>query len=185
MAYYAYPPMDSYQQPPPTRRYQIREKIFSLGDNFKIKDEMGQDVYTVRSKLLSLGDKLVLEDMAGNGLIKIQQELLHLHPTFNILSARNGESDRQLAVLKKKFAFFHHRFNIDSVYGQYSLEGLDVFAHSFTITKDGQMVAVVSKKFFSLSDTYGVEIVGNEDHAFILALVIVLDQIIYDKNNHS
>ncbi|CAF4441550.1 unnamed protein product [Rotaria magnacalcarata] len=47
------------------RRYQIREKIFSLGDNFKIKDELGQDVYTVRSKLFSVGDKLVLEDMAG------------------------------------------------------------------------------------------------------------------------
>ncbi|CAF1495042.1 unnamed protein product, partial [Adineta steineri] len=98
MAYNEYPPVYSYQQTSPSRRYQIREKIFSLGDNFKIKDEMGQDVYTVRSKLFSLGDKLVLEDMAGNGLIKIQQELLHLHPTFNILSARNGESDRQLAV---------------------------------------------------------------------------------------
>lgn len=49
----------------PTRRYQIREKIFSLGDNFKIKDEAGQDVFTVRSKLFSIGDKLVLEDMAG------------------------------------------------------------------------------------------------------------------------
>ena len=48
-----------------TRRYQIREKIFSLGDNFKIKDESGQDVFTVRSKLFSVGDKLVLEDMNG------------------------------------------------------------------------------------------------------------------------
>jgi uncharacterized protein YxjI len=65
MAYSTYPSEDPYQKAMPARRYQIREKIFSLGDNFKIKDEMGQDVYTVRSKLLSLGDKLVLEDMAG------------------------------------------------------------------------------------------------------------------------
>jgi len=119
------------------------------------------------------------------GLIKIQQELFHLHPTYNILSARDGESDRQLAVLKKKFAFFHQKFNIDSVYGQYALEGLDIFAHSFTLTRNGQTVAVVSKKFFSLSDTYGVEIVGNEDQAFILTLVIVLDQILYDNNNRN
>jgi uncharacterized protein YxjI len=119
------------------------------------------------------------------GVIKIQQELFHLHPTYNILSARDGESDRQLAVLKKKFAFFHQKFNIDSVYGQYALEGLDIFAHSFTLTRNGQTVAVVSKKFFSLSDTYGVEIVGNEDQAFILTLVIVLDQILYDNNNRS
>ena len=48
-----------------TRRYQIREKIFSLGDNFKIKDESGQNVFTVRSKNFTIDDKLVLEDMAG------------------------------------------------------------------------------------------------------------------------
>jgi uncharacterized protein YxjI len=117
--------------------------------------------------------------------MKIQQELLHLHPTFNILSARNGESDRQLAVVKKKFSFLHQKFNIDSIYGQYSLEGLDIFAHSFTLTKNGRVVATVSKKFFSLSDSYGVEIAGDEDQAFILALVIVLDQVLYDKDRHE
>ena len=62
---YMYPPTNEYYQPAPTRRYQIREKIFSLGDNFKIKDESGQDVFTVRSKLFTLGDKLILEDMGG------------------------------------------------------------------------------------------------------------------------
>ena len=61
------------------------------------------------------------------------------------------------------------------------MEGLDIFAHSFTLTKNEQTVAVVSKEFFSLSDSYGVEISGGEDHAFILALVIVLDQVLYDK----
>lgn len=53
------------QSLPPNRRYQIREKIFSVGDNFSIKDEVGQKVFTVRSKLFSFGDKLVLEDMVG------------------------------------------------------------------------------------------------------------------------
>ena len=118
-------------------------------------------------------------------MIKIQQELFHLHPTFNILSARPADSDRQLAVLKKKFSFLHAKFNIDSCYGQYSLEGLDIFAHSFVLTKNGSPVATVSKKFFSFSDSYGVEISGSEDHAFILALVITLDQILYDKNHNS
>ncbi len=56
---------NSYQKATPARRYQIRQKLFSLGDNFKIKDEMGQDVYTVRSKLFTMGNNLVLEDMAG------------------------------------------------------------------------------------------------------------------------
>lgn len=64
-AYPTYPGAAPYHQPVTIRRYQIREKIFSIGDNFKIKDEFGQDVFTVRSKILSFGNKLVLEDVAG------------------------------------------------------------------------------------------------------------------------
>ena len=117
--------------------------------------------------------------------MKIRQELLHLHPTYLILSNRSGESDRQLATVKKKFAFLHQKFKIDSVYGEYALNSLDIFAHSFTLTRNGQTVAIVSKKFFSFSDSYGVEISGEEDHAFVLALVIVLDQVLYDKNQQG
>ncbi len=117
----------------------------------------------------------------SSGLIKIQQELLHLHPTYNILSARAGDSDRELAVVKKKFTFLHQTFDINSINGQYSLEGLDILAHSFILTKNGKPVAIVSKKFFSWTDSYGVEISGYEDHVLILALVIVLDQVLYDN----
>jgi uncharacterized protein YxjI len=116
-----------------------------------------------------------------SGLIKIRQELFHLHATYNLLSARSNDSDRQLAVLKQKFAFLQKKFKIESIYGEYALEGLDIFAHAFTLTKNGRTAAIVSKKFFSLSDTYGVEIAGDEDQSFILALVIIIDQVLYDK----
>jgi len=51
-------------------------------------------------------------------------------------------------------------------------------------------VATISKKFFSLADTYGVEVAANEDQAFILALAIVIDQVIdeneqYQRNLHN
>uniref|UniRef100_A0A914Y4Z8 Uncharacterized protein n=1 Tax=Panagrolaimus superbus TaxID=310955 RepID=A0A914Y4Z8_9BILA len=180
MAFYP-PPSQKLQQeyPPPARRYQIREKIFSLGDNFKIKDEAGEPVFTVRSKIFSIGDKLVLEDMAGNALIKIRQELFHLMPRFTILSAQD---DHELATVKKKLTLLRPKFSIDSIYGNYDLQGLDILAHSFMIVKDDRVVASVGKKFFSFTDSYGVEIVGDQDHAFIMSLVIVLDQVIYDKN---
>lgn len=55
---------EQYSQPA-TRRYLIREEIFSLGHNFKIKTEFGQDVFIVKSKRFTLGRKLVLEDMFG------------------------------------------------------------------------------------------------------------------------
>ncbi|CAF3182985.1 unnamed protein product [Rotaria sp. Silwood2] len=138
-SYPAYPPAFPSYQPITVCRYQIRKKIFSLGDNFKIKDEFGRDLV---------------------GLLKIHQELFHFHPTFNILSARDGDSDRQLARL-------------------------DIFAHSFVLTKQGQVVVTISTALFSLADTYGVEIAANEDQTFILALVIVIDQVLYDENRNN
>lgn len=42
------------------RCYQIRERFFTFGNSFKIKDELGLDKYTVRSKKWTLQKKLVL-----------------------------------------------------------------------------------------------------------------------------
>ena len=47
------------------RRYQIRERILTVGDHFKIKDEFGCHRYTVRSKAWTLNKRLVLEDSHG------------------------------------------------------------------------------------------------------------------------
>ena len=48
-----------------TRRYQIREKLFSLKSSYKIKDESGNDIFNVREKLLTLADQLIIEDANG------------------------------------------------------------------------------------------------------------------------
>jgi uncharacterized protein YxjI len=63
--YPVYPCTDPYCQSVSVRRYQIRQRIFSFGDKFTIKDELGQGVFAVRGKAFSLGRKLALEDMAG------------------------------------------------------------------------------------------------------------------------
>lgn len=66
------------------------------------------------------------------------------------------------------------------------MKGLDIFDHAFTLTnKNGKTIAIVNKKFFSMADTYGVEMIETntdkeqEDHAFILALIIILHCSLY------
>lgn len=36
-------------------RYLMRQKLFSLGDDFFIKDESGRDIYFVDGKAISIG----------------------------------------------------------------------------------------------------------------------------------
>ncbi|CAF1164260.1 unnamed protein product [Adineta steineri] len=94
------------------------------------------------------------------------------------MSAGDGNSECSLAHIKKKFRVFHKKFTIDSIYGQYTTEAVDILAHSFRITKGERSVANISKKYLKAADTYTVAIADDENQAFILALVIVINQVL-------
>lgn len=158
-------------------KYLIRQKIFSFRDSFTIKNEYGQDCFMVKGKIFSIGDKLYLTDLQGNELYYIEQRIFRLLPEYTIY-----QHGTPVATVKKNFTLFRPSFSITSVYGNYNISG-DFFAYDFTIFKDGTPAAVVSKKWFSFSDTYGVSVDDREDPAFILALVIVLDQVYHDEDN--
>lgn len=160
-------------------RYLIKEKIFSFADRFTIEDNQGYPRYEVVGKLLSLGNKLKLYNKTGEELIYIEQKIFRFLPEYLIY--RNGNI---VGRIKKELTFLKPRFNIESSYGNFTLDG-DVFHHEFNISKDGNPIAWISKKWISLSDTYTVDILEEEDHSFILAIIIVLDQIFYDNRNKS
>jgi len=160
-------------------KFYIREKIFSIGDNFSIKDVSGNDVFNVEGKIFSMGNKLRIYDMYNNEMVYIEQKLFKLLPEYNIYLKGN-----YAARVKKEFTFFSNRFDIDSSMGNYEIDG-DFFAHDFSITKNGSTVAEINKKWVSWGDTYEINISEQENYAFILALVIVIDQVLHDNKNRN
>lgn len=159
-------------------RYNIRQKIFSFGDNFAITDEYDNEAFIVRGKVFSFGDKLRIEDLNSNELVYIEQELFHLFPVYNLYI--NGEC---VATVKKNFTLFGSHFSIDSSVGNFEVDG-EFLSHEFTILKNGNVVAEISKRWFSFSDTYGVDIYDEENESLILALAIVIDQVLHDNDGH-
>jgi uncharacterized protein YxjI len=157
--------------------YKVRERIFSIGDHFTIEDEKGVPHFYVRGRVFSIGNKLSLEDMNGNELCFIEQKLLRLLPEYTLYFA-----GRAAATVKKTFTLLRPKFTISSIYGNFEIEG-DPWSHNFSIVKDGKLAAEVSKRWFSMSDTYGVDVAESEEPAFILALVIVIDQTLHDRKN--
>jgi uncharacterized protein YxjI len=163
-------------------RYVMRERILSWGDDFTIKDEHGQDAFYVDGKVFSFGDKLSLQDMNGNELALIDQKLLTWGPQYEII--RDG---RTVAVVKKHlFTLFRARFTVD-VPGPDDLEAQgDFLAHEYAFERHGREVARVSKRWFSWSDTYGVEVGDDEDPVLILASAVVIDLIAHpDKEGND
>ena len=152
-------------------RYVIRERFFRLGEDSDITDESGQRVLQVDGKVLSLRDLLVLRDSTGNEVARVQRKLIALRPTYEI-----SVGGRELAEVRKHFFTpFGDRFTID-VPGPDDLEMAgNLLDHEFTIRRGDQTVAMVSKQWFTLRDTYGVDVAPGEDELLILASVLALD----------
>uniref|UniRef100_A0AC35GU91 Uncharacterized protein n=1 Tax=Panagrolaimus sp. PS1159 TaxID=55785 RepID=A0AC35GU91_9BILA len=92
-----------------------------------------------------------------------------------------GGTKEKIAQLKQESTWFKAKFNVNSVYGQYVIKG-EIFKFDYTISKGNDLiVAIISKKGWAWADTYGVEIIDGEDHPFILALVIIIDQVLHDS----
>lgn len=164
-------------------KYIIKERIFSLSNRFKIETTSGGGGYEVEGRFFSLGKKLKIYDSQGGEVAYIEEKLLKFLPEYSIY-----QNKKKMATVKKELTIMRPRFNIKSSYGNFSIEG-DIMHHDFTIFKNRRPVAWISKRWVSLSDTYSLEIVDDIDHPFILALVIILDQIFYDgrkaKNNSN
>src|SRR3954462_15298086 len=69
---------------PEVRRFQMREKLASIGDDAWIEDEDGDRVYKVDGKALRIRETFVLEDRSGREVAKIQERKLHVRDTMAI-----------------------------------------------------------------------------------------------------
>ena len=154
-------------------RYVLKQKFWSWGDDFTIKNAAGADAFFVDGTAFSIGNKLSFQDLNGNELAFIRQKLLSWGPTYEIT---HGEE--LVAVVKKElFTFFKCRFTVD-VPGPDDLEASgDFLDREYTFARGGRAVAGVSKRWFSWTDTYGVDIAEGEDDVLILASAVVIDMV--------
>jgi uncharacterized protein YxjI len=162
-------------------RYVMKQKMFSFGDDFIIKDADGNNAFFVDGRAFSLRNRLSFQDMQKRELAYIKQRLLAWGATYEV--HRNGEV---AAVVKKElFTLFHCAFSID-VPGPNDLEAKGNFMeHEYRFVRDARTVATVSKEWFTFRDTYGVEIDDDEDAVLILASTVVIDMACHegDKGN--
>ena len=158
-------------------RYLVQERIFSLRADFWIEDESGNRVFLVDGRALSLRETFELKDAYGNLLILIRKKIFAMRDTMEI---ENGQG----VVATVRPAFFspiHHRYEIDLFDGT-RLEAVGSFADKDWELKDGhRVVGRISRKWFRIRDTYGVEVEPGVDDALIIAIAICIDRIYEDE----
>lgn len=159
-------------------RFEMRQKFWSVGEKFEIKDQSGSTAFTVEGKVFSWGDKLRLLDATGREAAYIEQKLLTFKPRYKIY--RDG---REFAEVVKEWSWFKKKFTLD-VPGpnDYSVTG-SFWDHEFVFERGGRVVAEASKSYFSLTDSYGVDITEGEDVVSILATCVVIDMVLDDSDD--
>jgi len=151
--------------------YVIRERFFSIGDDFDVLDEHGNKVFHVDGKVLSVRNKVVIEDLQGQELASVHRHLVALRATYEIRIG--GETAAE--VKKKLFTPFREKFTID-VPGPDDLEMRgDLLDHEYTISLGGNEVAAVSKRWLTIRDTYAVQVTAGTDPLLIICSVLALD----------
>jgi uncharacterized protein YxjI len=153
-------------------RYQMREKLFAIGDDFWIETEDGTRAFKVNGKALRVRSTFVLESPNGDELLKIQEKKLRVRDTMEI----EHDGDTVATVKKALVTPFRDRFSVDlDAGGELSAKG-NIVDHEFEIERDGDTVATISKRWLRVRDTYGIEIVPGQDDALLLAVTVCIDE---------
>jgi len=155
-------------------KYQMHEKLLSIGDDYWIENESGERAFKVDGKAVRVRDTFVLEDAAGHEVAKIQERKLAIRDTMKIERAAGD------ATVRKALVGIRDRFKIEVDGGADLKAHGNILDHEYEIERDGDEVASVSKKWFRVRDTYGVEIQPGQDVALILAITVCVDALSHD-----
>ena len=157
--------------------FRMRQKLVSIGDDYWIEDDQGDRVFKVDGKALRARKTLIFEDAHGNKLLKIQERKLRIRDTMEIEDA-DGHS---VATVKKAMITpLRERWTVDVANGPDLRVKGNIVDHEYTIEDGGTTVAEVSKKWFRVADTYGVEVASGQDPALLLAITAVLDTMVHE-----
>ena len=155
----------------------IKQKVFSWGDKFTVKDSNGEDRYFVEGEIFSWGKKLHVYDMRGNEVAFIQQKLFSFLPRYFVYVG-----DEQVAEIVKEFTFFFPKYSIEGL--GWDING-QFMAHEYEITQDGRPIVTIRKEWMTWGDTYELDIADPADEIIALAVVLTIDAVTESKGGVS
>jgi uncharacterized protein YxjI len=155
-----------------TVHYQMRQRLVSIGDDFWIETDDGRRAYKVNGKALRLRKTLIFEDPDGRELAKIRERVARVRDSMEI---EDADGIRIAMVKKALISPLRDRWAVTTSDGRdLDVQG-NVLDHEYTFTDGRTVVATVSKKWFRIADTYGVEIASDHDPVVILAATVAVD----------
>ncbi|WP_405686374.1 LURP-one-related/scramblase family protein [Streptomyces sp. NBC_00057] len=162
-------------------RFLVRERLFAVGDDYWIEDADGRKVFLVDGKAMRVRDTFELKDTQGRVLVEIRQKLLSLRDTM--LIERDGE---QLAKIKRKrLSLLRNHYRVTLIDGTELDVSGKILDREFAIDYDGELLAQISRRWLTVRDTYGIDVVREDADAALLIAVSVCVIVLADKEHED
>jgi uncharacterized protein YxjI len=152
--------------------FRIRKQLLALGDDFWVEDDDGEKAFKVDGKAFRPRKTFVIETPDGQEVAKVVEKKLSLRDTLVV--ERRGEEVAR--VQKALLTPLRDRFSVELVSGGEMTAQGDLRDHEFTITRDdGAPFAEVTKRRFTVRDTYAVDVAPGQDSVLAIAVAICID----------
>jgi uncharacterized protein YxjI len=115
---------------------------------------------------------LIFEDLDGHELCKIQARKLRVKDSMEI---EGPDGDRVAMVKKAMITPLRARFDVKVEDGPDLRVQGNIVDHEYEIEADGTKIAEISKRWFRVRDTYGIEIAPGQDDIVVLAVAVAVD----------
>lgn len=156
------------------RHFQMKEKMFSIGDDYWIENGNGDRAFKVNGKAMRIRDTWTLEDTEGRTVATIQERKMSVRDAIHI------EVGGRSATVKKALIGIRERYEVDVDGGPDLKAHGNIVDHEYEIDCDGDKVAEVSKKWFRMRDTYGIEVLDPAQTVMVLAITVAIDSLAHD-----
>ncbi|MDT0436844.1 MULTISPECIES: LURP-one-related/scramblase family protein [Streptomyces] len=150
-------------------RFLVRDRLLGFGDDYWIEDDHGNKVFLVDGKAMRLRDTFELKDTRGRVLIDIHQKMFALRDTMVV--QRDGEA---LATIKRKrLSLLRNHYRVALSDGTELDVSGKILDREFAVEFDGELLAVISRRWLHLRETYGIDVVRDDaDPALLIAVAV-------------
>ena len=152
-------------------------KVFSLHHHIEITDGQGEMVYEANTKFPSIHDKTDITDAAGRHVAHMERKLLTLHERHFVTMADGTRFEMSNEIM-------HIIKDITNIEGLgWQMRGNIAGLNFELYDGQGEIIAVISQKMFSLHDKHCADIYRPEYQDQIVAILVTLQHMIKDRES--
>jgi len=155
----------------PERRYVLRERLASIGDDFWVENAAGVRLFSVDGKALRMRDTLKFREAGGATRYEIQERALRARDSMAI--ERDGRTVAE--VRKAAVTPLRQRFTVDLAGRDGWQTTGDILQHEYRIEDRAGPVAEISRRWLRVRDTYTVEVAPGRDDLLVIAVAVAID----------